>query len=62
VNVSDVPLVVCVVVAGDDVISYDVAPKPAVHERGMLVPEIVPTTRADGAADVYMFPESTGDE
>ena len=61
-NVSDVPLVVWVVVAGLDVIEYDVAPKPAVHERGMLVPEIVPTTKLLGAADVYMFPESTGDE
>jgi hypothetical protein len=44
------------------VILYDVTPKPAVHERGMLVPVTVPTTRADGAADVYMFPESAGDE
>lgn len=41
---------------------YDVTPEPAVHERGMLVPEIVPTTNADGAADVYMFPDVTGDE
>ena len=61
-NVRDVPLVVWVVVAGVDVTLYDVTPKPAVHERGMLVPVTVPTTRADGAADVYMLPESTGDE
>ena len=62
VNVRDVPLVVWVVVAGDDVIEYDVTPKPAVHERGILVPETEPTTRLDGKADVYMFPDVTGDE
>jgi hypothetical protein len=28
----------------------------------MLVPEIDPMTKADGAADVYMLPEVTGDE
>jgi hypothetical protein len=62
VKVRVVPDVVWVVVAGVDVMLYDVAPNPPVHERGMLVPDTVPTTRAYGAADVYMFPESTGDE
>jgi hypothetical protein len=61
VNVSDVPFVVWVVVAGDDITLYDVAPKPAVHDRGMLVPETDPITKLDGAADVYAFPDVTGD-
>jgi hypothetical protein len=61
VNVRDVPLVVWVVVAGVDVTLYDVAPKPAVHDRGMLVPETDPITKLDGAADVYAFPDVTGD-
>jgi len=61
VNVRDVPLVVWVVVAGVDVTLYDDTPKPAVHERGILVPETEPTTRLDGKADVYMFPDVTGD-
>lgn len=61
VNVRDVPLVVWVVVAGVVVTLYDVAPKPAVHERGILVPETEPTTRLVGKADVYVFPDVTGD-
>jgi len=48
VNVSEVPLVVWVVDAGVDVTLYDVTPFPAVHDRGMLVPETEPTTRLDG--------------
>ena len=60
-NVRDVPLVVWVVVAGVDVTLYDVAPKPAVHDKGMLVPVTDPTTKLDGAADVYAFPDVTGD-
>jgi hypothetical protein len=59
--VSDVPLVVCVVVAGVDVTLYDATPFPAVHDRGILVPETDPTTKMDGAADVYAFPDVTGD-
>ena len=61
-NVRDVPLVVWVVVAGVDVTLYDVTPKSAVHERGMLVPETDPTAKPNGAADVYMFPLVIGDE
>lgn len=50
------------VVAGDDVIEYDVAPKPDVHEMGMLVPDIAPSTKLVGLADVYISPDVTGDE
>jgi len=61
VNVSDVPLAVWVVVAGDDITLYDVTLFPAVHERGILDPETDPITKLDGAADVYIFPDVTGD-
>ena len=52
---------VCVDVAGDDVISYEVTPVPAVHVMGTLVPDTVPAVTLVGAADVYMFPDVTGE-
>jgi hypothetical protein len=63
-NVSDVPLVVCVVVTGLDTIEYDVTPYPEVQLKGTWSPDVirVALSKMFTRAVVYMVADVTSDE